>query len=48
MSTMSEIEKKWYVVRAVSGQEKRVKETIETDVSAAGLQDYVWQVCIPI
>jgi transcriptional antiterminator NusG len=48
MSTMSEIEKKWYVVRAVSGQEKRVKETIETEVSAAGLQDYVGQVLIPI
>ena len=45
---MSEIEKKWYVVRAVSGQEKRVKETIETEVSAAGLQDYVGQVLIPI
>ena len=45
---MSEIEKKWYVVRAVSGQEKRVKETIETEVAAAGLQDYVGQVLIPI
>ena len=32
---MSEIDKKWYVVRAVSGQEKRVKETIETEVAAA-------------
>ena len=45
---MSEIDKKWYVVRAVSGQEKRVKETIETEVAAAGLQDYVGQVLIPI
>ena len=45
---MSEIEKKWYVVRAVSGQEKRVKETIETEVAAAGLQDYLGQVLIPI
>ena len=48
LETMSEIEKKWYVVRAVSGQEKRVKETIETEVAAAGLQDYVGQVLIPI
>ena len=38
---MSEIEKKWYVVRAVSGQEKRVQETVETEIAAAGLQDYV-------
>ena len=45
---MSEIEKKWYVVRAVSGQEKRVKETIETEVAATGLQDYVGQILIPI
>jgi|TARA_B110000858_G_scaffold197124_1_gene257700 transcriptional antiterminator NusG len=45
---MSEIDKKWYVVRAVSGQEKRVKETIETEVTAAGLQDYLGQVLIPI
>ena len=45
---MSEIDKKWYVVRAVSGQEKRVKETIETEVAAAGLQDHVGQVLIPI
>ena len=45
---MSEIDKKWYVVRAVSGQEKRVKETIETEIAAAGLQDYVGQVLIPI
>ena len=48
LQTMSEIEKKWYVVRAVSGQENRVKETIETEVAAAGLQDYVGQVLIPI
>ena len=45
---MSEIDKKWYVVRAVSGQEKRVQETVETEVAAAGLQDYVGQVLIPL
>ena len=45
---MSEIEKKWYVVRAVSGQEKRVQETVETEIAAAGLQDYVGQLLIPM
>ena len=45
---MSEIDKKWYVVRAVSGQEKRVQETVETEIAAAGLQDYVGQVLIPM
>jgi len=48
LQTMSEIDKKWYVVRAVSGQEKRVQETVETEVAAAGLQDYVGQVLIPM
>ena len=45
---MSDIDKKWYVVRAVSGQEKRVQETVETEIAAAGLQDYVGQVLIPM
>ena len=45
---MSGIDKKWYVVRAVSGQEKRVQETVETEIAAAGLQDYVGQVLIPM
>ena len=44
---MSEIEKKWYVVRAVSGQEKRVQETVETEIAAAGLQDYVGGQVLP-
>lgn len=39
--------KKWYVVRAVSGKEKRVKEFIELEVSRANLQDFVSQVLIP-
>jgi transcriptional antiterminator NusG len=39
--------KKWYVVRAVSGKEKRVKELIELEVSRNNLQDFVSQVLIP-
>lgn len=44
---MAEINKKWYVVRAISGKERKVKEFIESEVSAQGLQDYVGQVLIP-
>lgn len=39
--------KKWYVVRAVSGQEKKVKQYIEMEISRLGMQDYVSQVLIP-
>jgi len=44
---MSDIVKKWYVVRAISGKEKKVKEFIESEIKARGLQDYVSQVLIP-
>lgn len=39
--------KKWYVVRAISGKEKKVKELIELEVSRSKLSDYVSQVLIP-
>ncbi len=32
---------KWYVVRAISGQEKKVKAYIENELARAGLSDYV-------
>lgn len=44
---MSESTKKWYVVRAVSGKEKKVKLHIEDEISRLGLSDYVTQVLIP-
>ncbi|MBA2584574.1 MAG: transcription termination/antitermination factor NusG [Bacteroidetes bacterium] len=44
---MSEVEKKWYVVRAISGQEKKVKQYIESEISRLGLTDFVSQVLIP-
>lgn len=47
MSTVNDIDKKWYVVRAVSGKEKRVKEFIELEIGRAGLSDFVGQVLIP-
>ena len=39
--------KKWYVVRAVSGQENKVKAYIETEVNRLGISDYISQVLVP-
>lgn len=39
--------KKWYVVRAISGQEKKVKQYIEVEIMRLKLNDYVSQVLIP-
>lgn len=39
--------KKWYVVRAISGQEKKVKQYIESEIGRLGMNDYVSQVLIP-
>lgn len=44
---MSEIEKKWYVLRAIGGKEKKVKEYIESEIANHKLQEYVSQVLIP-
>lgn len=44
---MSDIVMKWYVIRAVSGQENKVKAMIELEIGREGLQDYVGQVLIP-
>ncbi|MFB0910784.1 MAG: transcriptional antiterminator NusG [Flavobacterium sp.] len=39
--------KKWYVVRAVSGQENKVKAYIENEISRLEMGDYVSQVLVP-
>ena len=39
--------KKWYVVRAVSGQENKIKAYIEQEVNRVGMADYVSQVLVP-
>lgn len=44
---MSEIVKKWFVVRAVSGKERKVKEQLELEISRQKLSDYVGQILIP-
>ena len=40
-------EKKWYVVRAISGQEKKVKNYIESEINRLKLSDLVSQLLIP-
>ena len=44
---MGEEEKKWYVIRAMGGKEKKVKEYIENEISRLNLQEYISQVLIP-
>ncbi|HNX89853.1 MAG TPA: transcription termination/antitermination protein NusG [Paludibacteraceae bacterium] len=44
---MSDQVKKWYVVKAISGKEKKVKELIESEINHQNLQDFVSQVLIP-
>lgn len=40
-------EKKWYVIRAISGKERKVKQYIDAEVARLKLEDAVSQVLIP-
>jgi transcriptional antiterminator NusG len=44
---MSDQEKKWYVIRAISGNEKKVKQYLESEINRLDLHDYISQVLIP-
>lgn len=44
---MAEIEKKWYVIRAVAGTEKKTKQNIESEISVSSVKDLVTQVLVP-
>ncbi len=44
---MSESGKKWYVLRAAGGKEKKAKEYLEREIERCGLQDLVSQVLVP-
>ena len=44
---MEQQSKKWYVVRAVSGKEKKAKEYIESEMAKRGWSEDVPQVLIP-
>ncbi len=40
-------ELKWYVLRVVSGQEKKIKSYLETEIERSKLTDFIPQVLIP-
>ena len=40
-------ENKWYVVRAVSGQENKIKTYIENEISRLGMDTFVEQILVP-
>lgn len=44
---MSDEVKKWYVLRAITGNEKKVKHYIESEINRLGLKDYISQILIP-
>lgn len=44
---MSDFVKKWYVLRAVSGKENKVREYLEAEIKNSSLSEYVSQVLIP-
>ena len=44
---MSDIARKWYVVRAVGGQENKVKSYIEQEIVRLDIADYISQVLVP-
>ena len=44
---MSESTKKWYVLRAAGGKEKKAKEYLDKEIERRGLQDLVSQVLVP-
>jgi transcriptional antiterminator NusG len=40
-------ENKWYVVRAVSGQENKIKTYIENEISRLGMDTFVEEILVP-
>ena len=44
---MAEGKKQWYVLRAISGKEAKVKEILDAQIRNTSLGDSVFQVVIP-
>ncbi|MEQ8325267.1 MAG: transcription termination/antitermination protein NusG [Vicingaceae bacterium] len=44
---MTESGKKWYVVRAISGKEKKIRDYMEDEINRLGLDSFVDKVLIP-
>ncbi len=47
ISVKPNIEMKWYVIKAISGQEKKVKSYIESELHRSKLSNFVSQILIP-
>jgi transcriptional antiterminator NusG len=47
IGTVGEIKKRWYVVRAISGKEAKVKEYLEMEINRLKMNEYVGQILIP-
>jgi transcription termination/antitermination protein NusG len=43
----AEIEIKWYVLRAISGQEKKVKAYLESELARQNLSQFVQEILVP-
>lgn len=41
------MEKKWYVVHVLSGQERKVKAYLENEIKNSGMEDKIFQVLVP-
>lgn len=47
MMTETKSDKKWYVIRSVSGKENKIKEYIESEINRLNLNDFVEQILVP-
>ncbi|WP_185882816.1 transcription termination/antitermination protein NusG [Blattabacterium cuenoti] len=45
---MSDFERKWYVIKTISGKENKVKIYIENEIRDNGFQKYIGEVLVPI
>lgn len=48
MAATATATKKWFVLRAISGKEKKVKEMIDAEVKRSNMGTYISQVLIPM
>ncbi len=44
---MAEVERKWFVVRVISGKEKKIKQYLEQEITRLKIQDFISQILIP-
>ena len=46
--TAQQVETKWYVLRVVSGKERKVKEYLDKDIARSGYSEVIKQVFLPM